>query len=81
MSEPMPIPGPAPAAPPPSNRAIRAAILAHAVRRGAGETFCPSGPAWMQDEGLIAATRRGRPVRADRARGPIRLALSGSGGG
>ncbi len=29
----------------------------------------------MQDEGKLAATQRGRPVRADRARGPIRLWL------
>jgi hypothetical protein len=29
----------------------------------------------MQDEGRLAATRRGRPVRADAALGPIRLSL------
>ena len=93
------MPGSAPAATPPCPEAIRAAILDHAIRRGAGKTFCPSEPAralggdWralmprvravaaqMQDQGLIAATQRGRPVRADTARGPIRLALSGGGG-
>lgn len=35
----------------------------------------------MQDEGLIQASQSGRPVRADQARGPIRLKLSDSGGG
>jgi len=30
----------------------------------------------MQDEGMIEATQRGQPVRADTARGPIRLRLS-----
>jgi hypothetical protein len=31
----------------------------------------------LQDEGLIAATQAGAPVRADAARGPIRLGLPG----
>lgn len=31
----------------------------------------------MQDEGLILATQKGAPVRADAARGPIRLRLPG----
>jgi hypothetical protein len=89
------------AATPPSDKAVRAAILDHALARGAGKSFCPSEPAralalgdlspdWralmpairaeaarMQAEGLIEATQRGQPVRADQARGPIRLRLSG----
>jgi hypothetical protein len=96
MSAPMPTRTPADVAIPPSDSDIRGAILDHALRRGAGKTFCPSEPAralsadWralmpavraeaarMQDEGVIEATQRGLPVRADAARGPIRLRLSG----
>jgi len=95
MSAPTATPAPVAAAAPPWDSRIRAAILDHALKRGAGKTFCPSEPAraldpdWralmplvraeaarMQDEGLIVATQRGRPVRADTARGPIRLGLS-----
>jgi len=91
----MPIRIPVVAATPPSDSLIRAAILDHALRRGAGNSFCPSeparmlGPDWrmlmpriramaarMQDEGVIEASQRGQPVRADLARGPIRLRLS-----
>ncbi len=42
-------------------RALMPAVRAEAAR--------------LQDEGLIAATQRGAPVRADAARGPIRLRL------
>lgn len=31
--------------------------------------------ALLQDAGLLSASQRGAPVRADQARGPIRLAL------
>lgn len=40
-------------------RALMPAIRAEAAR--------------LQDEGLIAASQKGAPVRADRAKGPIRL--------
>jgi hypothetical protein len=43
----------------PDWRALMPAVRAEAAR--------------MQAEGLIAATQRGAPVRADAARGPIRL--------
>ena len=80
----------------PSDRAIRAALLAFALQRGAGKSFCPSEPArvlaggddWrtlmprirkvaarMQDAGDLAASQKGLQVRADTARGPIRLTL------
>jgi hypothetical protein len=45
MSAPMPTRTPADVAIPPSDSDIRGAILDHALRRGAGKTFCPSEPA------------------------------------
>lgn len=95
MWAPMPIRPSVSAATPPSDSDIRAAILDHALRRGAGKSFCPSEPAralggdWralmpriraeaarMQDDGVITASQNGQPVRADLARGPIRLRLT-----
>jgi hypothetical protein len=53
------------------------------VARGFGGDWRASMPAIraeaarLQDEGLIAARQGGIPVRADTARGPIRLGLPG----
>lgn len=76
--------------PPPSDAALRAAILDLALRR-AGRSFCPSevarpfGPDWRAlmprvratAAGMeeIVATRRGAEVPATAPGGPIRLAL------